>query len=168
MQTDTYGQIIFDEKDLVDLYLHDPNKVLKNVLVSEPINYNSDLDLTNIPSTKIYENLSISVEEFDDKNQSSWNFPDSYKEMDIAKYILDQCKNDEELQRAGKELLLYQEKDMFMLLKYLKYLVDIMRENNIVWGVGRGSSVASFVLFLLGVHKINSLYYDLEIEEFLK
>ncbi len=69
MQTDTYGQIIFDEKDLVDLYLRDPNKVLKNVLVSESINYNSDLDLTNIPSTKIYENLSISVEKFDDKNQ---------------------------------------------------------------------------------------------------
>ena len=57
---------------------------------------------------------------------------------------------------------------MFMLLKYLKYLVDTMRNNNIVWGVGRGSSVASFVLFLIGVHKINSLYYDLPIEEFLK
>jgi len=57
---------------------------------------------------------------------------------------------------------------MFNLLKYLKYLVDTMRDNNIVWGVGRGSSVASFVLFLMGVHKINSLYYDIPIEEFLK
>jgi DNA polymerase III alpha subunit len=57
---------------------------------------------------------------------------------------------------------------MFILLKYLKYLVDTMRENNIVWGVGRGSSVASFVLFLLEVHRINSLYYDLSIDEFLK
>jgi DNA polymerase III alpha subunit len=53
-------------------------------------------------------------------------------------------------------------------LKYLKYLVDIMRDNNIVWGVGRGSSVSSFVLYLIGIHKINSLYYDLSIEEFLK
>jgi DNA polymerase III alpha subunit len=69
---------------------------------------------------------------------------------------------------VGKELLLYQKRDMFVLLQYLKYLVDTMRANNIVWGVGRGSSVASFVLFLLGVHKINSLYYDLPIEEFLK
>jgi len=57
---------------------------------------------------------------------------------------------------------------MFVLLQYLKYLVDIMRKQNIVWGVGRGSSVASFVLFLIGVHKINSLYYDLNIDEFLK
>ena len=79
-----------------------------------------------------------------------------------------QCKTDAELHRAGEELLLYQERDMFILLKYLKYLVDTLRTNNIVWGVGRGSSVASFVLYLIGIHRINSLYYDLPITEFLK
>lgn len=94
--------------------------------------------------------------------------PKEYMDMDIAQFVLDQCTTDAELQRAGKELLMFQERDMFVLLKYLKYLVDTMRQNNIVWGVGRGSSVASFVLFLLGVHRINSLYYDLSIEEFLK
>jgi DNA polymerase III alpha subunit len=94
--------------------------------------------------------------------------PNEYKNFDIAKYVLDQCKTEEEMQRAGQELLLYQEREMFVLLKYLKYLVDTMRNNNIVWGVGRGSSVSSFVLFLIGVHKINSLYYGLDIDEFLK
>jgi DNA polymerase III alpha subunit len=94
--------------------------------------------------------------------------PEQYKTMDIAQYILNQCQGEAELQRAGEELLLFQERDMFVLLRYLKYLVDTMRENNIVWGVGRGSSVASFVLFLLGIHRINSLYYDLSIDEFLK
>jgi DNA polymerase III alpha subunit len=43
-----------------------------------------------------------------------------------------------------------------------------MRDNNIVWGVGRGSSVSSYVLYLLGVHRVNSLYYDLDIHEFLR
>jgi DNA polymerase III alpha subunit len=43
-----------------------------------------------------------------------------------------------------------------------------MRKNNILWGVGRGSSVASFVLYLIGIHRINSLFYNLPIEEFLK
>ena len=64
--------------------------------------------------------------------------------------------------------MLFQEREAFDLLRYLKYLVDTMRKNNIVWGVGRGSSVASYVLYLIGVHKINSMYYDLDIAEFLK
>lgn len=63
---------------------------------------------------------------------------------------------------------MYQDRDAFDLLRYLKYLVDTMRANNVVWGVGRGSSVASFVLYLIGVHKINSLSYDLDPTEFLK
>jgi DNA polymerase III alpha subunit len=88
--------------------------------------------------------------------------------MDIAQWLLDQCQTQEELQRVGKELLLYQERELFSLLKQLKYIVDTWRENNIVWGVGRGSSVASYILYLLGVHKINSIYYDLDIEEFLR
>jgi len=94
--------------------------------------------------------------------------PDEYKELDIAAYVLGLCTQDYELQRVGEELLLFQERDAFNLLRYMKYLVDTLRKNNIVWGVGRGSSVASYVLFLLGVHKINSIYYNLDIEEFLK
>jgi DNA polymerase III alpha subunit len=73
-----------------------------------------------------------------------------------------------ELQRVGTELLLYQERNMFDLLRFLVYIVDVMREQDIVWGVGRGSSVASYVLYLIGVHKIDSLYYDLDIAEFLR
>lgn len=168
MRTDKFGQLIFDEQDILDLYLKDPNRKLNNILVGASVNIPSELELTNIPNSIIYREDDRSLEQFDKSNQDTWHFPEQYKNMDIAQYILNQCKTDEELQRAGKELLLFQERDMFMLLKYLKYLVDTMRANNIVWGVGRGSSVASFVLFLLGVHKINSLYYGLEIEEFLK
>jgi DNA polymerase III alpha subunit len=101
----------------------------------------------------------MSTKEFDEHNQSKWQLPIEYYEMDIAKFVLDQCSNEEELQRAGDELLKFHERNMFRLLQYLKYLVDTMRRNNIVWGVGRGSSVASFVLFLIGIHRINSLYY---------
>ena len=63
---------------------------------------------------------------------------------------------------------MFQERNLFNLLKYLKYLVDTMRDNNVIWGVGRGSSVASYVLYLLGVHRINSMYYDLDPGEFLR
>jgi DNA polymerase III alpha subunit len=74
----------------------------------------------------------------------------------------------EELARVDQELLLFIQHGMFDVLFYLKYLVDTMRENNIVWGVGRGSSVASYVLYLIGVHKIDSIKYKLDINEFLK
>jgi len=57
---------------------------------------------------------------------------------------------------------------MLDLLKWLKYLVDTMRQNNIVWGVGRGSSVSSYVLYMLGVHKIDSLKYNLDFKEFMR
>jgi DNA polymerase III alpha subunit len=94
--------------------------------------------------------------------------PKSYYELDIAQYVINLCDTNEELLRVEEELLLYQKKNLFNLLRYLKYLVDTCRKHNIVWGVGRGSSVASFVLFLIGVHKINSLHYDLPINEFFK
>jgi DNA polymerase III alpha subunit len=115
-----------------------------------------------------YHQITQTVEEFDNTLQKNWHMPQEYKVLDIAKYVLDLCRTDAELQRVGQELLLYQERDLFDLLRYLKYLVDTLRKNNVVWGVGRGSSVASYVLFLIGVHRIDSLYYDLNIDEFLK
>lgn len=168
MITDKYGQQIYSEKDLCDIYLQDPTKTLKNVLVANPIHFFDFLELENKPEIKVYSELNQSIKNFDEVNQSNWLMPKEYLELDIAKYILDLCKTDEELQRVGEELLLYQERDMFNLLRYLKYLVDTMRKHNIVWGVGRGSSTASYILFLLGVHKINSLYYSLDIREFFK
>ena len=63
---------------------------------------------------------------------------------------------------------MFKERDMVDVLIFLKYLVDTMRENNIIWGVGRGSSVASFCLYLIGVHKVNPLKFNLDIKEFLK
>lgn len=168
MNVDKYGQIIFSESDICSLYLQDPSRTLKKVLVDEKITISDNLELSNTPQLITYQPLELSLEDFDSIQTDNWYMPEEYKNFDIAKFVLDQCKNQEELQRAGTELLMFQERDMFMLLRYLKFLVDTMRKNNIVWGVGRGSSVASFVLFLIGIHKINSLYYELSISEFLK
>lgn len=169
MRTDIYGQQIYTENDLVDIYLS--NTEFNNsgkILVDSDISFDANLELSNIPNLVQYIIQDKTVQEFDEICRNDWFMPEEYKNFDVAKYVLNLCQTDEELQRVGKELLLYHERDMFVLLQYLKYLVDTMRANNIVWGVGRGSCVASFVLFLLGVHKINSLYYDLPIEEFLK
>ena len=168
MKTDLYGQLIFNQNDLCELFLQDPTRTITNALVDTSIEFNGFLSLENTPKLTQYQDPKILVEEFDRINQSTWHMPKEYHELDIAKWVLDQCKNEAELQRAGDELIKFQERNMFVLLQYLKYLVDTMRKNNIVWGVGRGSSVASFVLFLIGIHRINSLYYQLDIGEFLK
>lgn len=168
MINDEFGQQIYSEQDLCDLFMTNPDIKLKNVLIDSAISFNNNLNLSYVPTLVEYTTEAMSVENFDKIQQNTWHIPDEYLNFDIAKFVLDQCSSEEELQRAGEELLLYQERGMFIVLKYLKYLVDLMRKNNILWGVGRGSSVSSFVLYLIGVHKINSLYYDLSIDEFLK
>ena len=170
MITNIYGQPVYTEQDLFDLCMTQPNfDFNSNILVEKKISFDPALELTNIP-TLIEEliDLPLTVPEFDKVLREHWMMPDEYKNLDIAKYVLDQCTHEEEMQRVGKELLMYQKRDLFPLLQYMKYLVDLMRENKIEWGVGRGSSVSSFVLFLIGIHRINSLHYDLDIEEFLK
>ena len=168
MQTDKYGQQIYNEIDLCGLMLKDPSRSIKRALVNQKIEFADILSIQNIPNLIQYVDPKITIEEFDLKKQARWHMPTEYSSMDIAKWVLEQCKDEAELQRAGDELLKYHERDMFVLLQYLKYLVDTMRKHNIVWGVGRGSSVSSFVLYLIGIHRINSLFYNLSIDEFLK
>lgn len=168
MYQNKFGELVFTESDICELYLKDPEKKYKSFVCNDFNTFPKDLTLETVPKILPETDNNISVQTFDIQNQNKWLMPTHYYEMDIAQFVLDQCKNDAELQRAGQELLMFQERDMFNLLKYLKYLVDVMKENNIVYGVGRGSSVSSFVLYLIGIHRINSLYYDLSIEEFLK
>jgi hypothetical protein len=143
---------------------------LKNVYVDEVDQYNQSqaVNADKIP------NLSLMADHIDDsalwdrQNQNSWFMPEEYKNFEIVGFLLNQTTNEEEYQRVVEELELFYQYDMIDLLKYIKYLVDTMRSNNILWGVGRGSSVASYILYLIGVHKINSLKFRLDIREFLK
>ena len=175
MNYSRFGEAYCTDEDLVDILYQQPDIDLTKFYVTDPGQYNQSREHTHshdLPILKRYIPVDykddLPLELFDSVQQSKWTMPVEYKELDIAKWVLDRCKTQEELQRVGKELLLYQERNLFDLLRQLKYVIDVWRSNNIVWGVGRGSSVASYVLYLLGVHKINSIYYDLDIEEFLR
>jgi DNA polymerase III alpha subunit len=168
MRNDIYGRQVLTENDLCEAYLRNSDSRIKNAAVANLVHFSNILEIKNLPSLVQHQELTIPVDKFDDQMQSNWFIPDEYKNLDIAKYVLDLCQSDAELQRVGEELILFQERDLFPLLKYCKYLVDTMRQHNVVWGVGRGSSVSSYVLFLIGIHRINSLHYDLSIDEFLK
>jgi hypothetical protein len=173
MIQDKFGQLIFSESDIVDLVMQGRDiNTLKNMLVDASVDLEkAALLLDCVPDFVTYNasiNNDLTVEEFDRKRQKTWHMPSEYQQLDIAQYILDRCKTDAELQRCGQELLMYQERDLFDLLRFLKYLVDTMTEHQVIWGVGRGSSVASYVLYKLGVHRIDSMFYDLDVGEFLR
>lgn len=172
MKTDTYGQMIFSEDDLMNLYLqgHDLG-MLNRLLVDSTVDLETAAQiLDNVPAFVRYDELAQkqTLEEWDHRCQANWYMPEEYRQLDIAAHVLDLCRSDAELQRCGHELMLFQERGLFDLLRYLKYLVDVMSENRLIWGVGRGSSVASYVLYKLGVHKIDSMFYELDPEEFLR
>ena len=53
------------------------------------------------------------------------------------------------------------------LLVVLNRMVDKMKDDGIVWS-GRGSSCSSYVLYLIGVHDVNPIKYDIDFTEFTK
>jgi len=152
-----FGEIVYNIEDVVDLIMK--QQTTAGITVDGTV---------QLEDTSPETDISLSVDEYDMMNQRNWLMPEEYKQMDIAQHVIDLCKTDAEIQRAGQELLLFQERNLFNLLKYLKYLVDTMKSNDVIWGVGRGSSVASYVLYILGVHRIDSMYYDLDPGEFLR
>jgi hypothetical protein len=173
MKQNKFGELVFSEDDVCDLLMQGQSiDSLKNLVVDPGINIEDLVMHVERPDSLLTwtfpYNQETSVPEFHAAHQLMWHMPEEYKKLDIAEHVLGLCKSEAELQRCGEELLLYQERDLFDLLRYLKYLVDVMTTNRVIWGVGRGSSVASYILYKLGVHRIDSLYYKLDCHEFLR
>jgi DNA polymerase III alpha subunit len=125
------------------------------------------MEAQGLPTLQKYIPIDVDTKTFDGVCQSEWFMPEKYKTLNVRDYLSLRCPV-LNLKRMAEELEAYEQRDMINLLRYMIYLVDFMRENNIVWGVGRGSSVASYVLYLIGVHKIDSLKYNLDWREFLR
>ena len=107
---------------------------------------------------------------------TSWNLPDKYKKLSIQDYLFDKHieltigLSTKEIEKRDcrliSELTKYQELNQISLLRTIIYIVDILTEQDIVYGVGRGSSVSSYVLYVIGIHDVDSYYYDLDINDF--
>lgn len=168
---DKFGQPYISTTELSDLLYDNPELDISNISVIDPEIYNNAVKqfYLDYPKLKAYQPITnISIEEFDQTNQANWFMPKQYQDLDISTYVLNLCKTDRERERVKIELDLFQKYKFEQVLRYLLYLVDSLKRNQIVWGIGRGSSVASYVLYLIGVHKINSLEFNLDIHEFLK
>ncbi len=99
---------------------------------------------------------------------NEWNIPDEYATLDLDIYFAKKVNSVEEALRVAEELSLFRERGLEPMLRFMIYLVQVMKDNKIVWGVGRGSSVSSFLLYLVGLHQINPIKYNLDIKEFIR
>ena len=171
MKTDDLGIPRFSNRDLVDMiYSGHADKV--HVVLCDANDdvdrFNAAMEEQGLNKLQKYIPLDVDQKTFDGVCQSEWFMPDEYKTLNVHNYVLTKCTTQDETARAAEELAEFEGRGMMNLLQYMIYLVDFMRENDIVWGVGRGSSVASYVLYLIAVHRINSIQYGLDWREFLR
>ena len=175
MKTDELGIPRFSNRDLVNMIYSGHVDKCHVVLCEEHDDvdkFNTAMEEQGLDKLQKYIPLDVDEKTFDGALQSEWFMPDEYKDINVFKYVLGKaetpCEEIPHQERIWEELREYEARGMLDLLRYMIYLVDFMRENDIVWGVGRGSSVASYVLYLIGVHKIDSIKYELDWREFLR
>ena len=99
---------------------------------------------------------------------ATWFIPEEFRNIAVREQLLAMCERDAEIARVNQEMDMFEARGLVPVLRLMFFLVDHCRRHGIVWGVGRGSSVASYCLFLIGVHKCDSLHHNLDITEFLR
>lgn len=178
MHTNNVGEVVIDENDAV-------SGLLKGKRIKSAVSIDTAWAEQYNKSIKVFESgakLDYSTEHTGSTEQyvldcidsKNWNMPEEYKslnvelELDSRLQELGHGPDSLQRQRVTTEYSMYKERNLIPVLQFLIYLVDVAKENNIVLGVGRGSSVASYILYLLGIHKVDSLAYNLDIKEFLK
>lgn len=108
------------------------------------------------------------------KIDDTFNIPESYKNINLGKYMLNKLKERKgrttkvHILRIKEELDLFVEKGMEDVLRLAIYIVDTLREKDVVWGPGRGSACCSFLLYLIELHDIDSVNFELDVNEFLR
>lgn len=164
------GETVFDGDKIYEL-LYQGKHINYEVTDSNDIDlYNQIMEKYGLIDKKI-ETYTYTTKDFDDfhsERQQEWSMPIGYLNIDLLEYFSNKNLTDIEMERVSVELSYFEKYNCSDVLRFLIYLVDVMRKHKIVWGVGRGSSVSSFCLYLIGIHKINSIKYGLELEEFFK
>ncbi len=148
-----------------------------------------NIDIGSIAVTEVDANVSkfnklsptkvgLKTEVDAEKISFDWNIPDGYKSLDVEQYVMNEAAKklsrysgidlDKRLNRLKEELKEYKSRDLFPVVQTLIYIIDQFKNNNIVWGVGRGSSCASYVLYILDVHSVDVIKYNIPLIEFFK
>jgi DNA polymerase-3 subunit alpha len=169
MKIDKFGVPYFSSDDVISALYQDKLDAVKNMFLEdspEAKKFNEVTKELGLDGLRIHNESNASIKEFDEVLQSQWFMPDKYKNIDVRALCIERYP--EYADRINEEMNEFDGRELLPLLRFLVYLVDFMREEKVVWGVGRGSSVASMVLFIIGIHKINPIQYGLDWREFLR
>lgn len=163
---DEKGNIVYFDDALIEL-------LYKGIKPEEAL-YPKDDEEVKLFNEFAYENFDDDKYMFPDKlktieeRKHDWFYPKSYDEIVLEDYFLNLCNNDIEKDRVKLELKMFLERDMEKFLRFCIYFSDMIKKNNWVVGVGRGSSCASLCLHLINIHMVDPIKYNLDIKEFLK
>lgn len=169
-KVDDYGNVVFEVKDLyplirkgfevTDFLIQDSPEVQQLVSVAKMLD-NAEV----IP--RIYVEPTEPLDAYMSVLRTQWLIPNEFKQLNVVEFLVNKCQREEEINRIVQEMAVFQKYELEDMLRSLIYLVDTFRKNKVVWGVGRGSSVSSYVLYLIGIHRVDSLKYELDFAEFL-
>jgi DNA polymerase III alpha subunit len=159
-EVDAHGTVCVTDQGIVELAYQDR---LDSLFEWQNLNSKSEYEHTS----RMLDNLPFQLRSQNLRDRS-WFTPREYQEIDLADYVLSRCSNSDQILRAQEELAIVAQLEATPIFLHLIYLVDHWRSRNLVWGVGRGSSVSCFLLYVIGINKINPLDYELDHKEFFK
>lgn len=171
MRLDEYGYPIFEDEDVLDFIYENPDK-LDSIKFNDIITEN-----TNKKAKLLVGILPQDIEAFDESLQTAFLSEADFSThvdygvqayLNVKDRIFAMAQTAEEAGRMEIEFREFERRGMQKMILALNDMVLKMRMNDVVWGVGRGSSVASYVLYKIGVHRIDSLKYNLDHREFFK
>lgn len=177
MITNEYGQVFFSVDEITEYMYSDITNMI-NYLddTAEIEKWNQHCKHFEIETVTQEPVLQTDVKQYHQILSQNWVTPEPYNSIDINKILIDRM---ELLEIATPEYTTYltQEIEHWYTLfpqgpedlwKFLHYMIETCKEHDIVTGVGRGSSVSSLVLYLLDVHCVDPVKYNLNYKEFLR
>lgn len=159
------GYVVWEHNGIISLIsegklnqLQDNNLFPDTILVQEYNKYSE----VKLP-TKV-DNLKYS------ERKDNWFLGKEYQIFDLRTYF-NLLNEDGEIgrKRIDEELKEYDSHNMNTFLRFCIKLGDFIKNHpDLLLGVGRGSSVSSYLLYLLKIHLVNPIKYDIPVSEFLK
>lgn len=171
LKVNEYGQAILTSDSLRQLLLQGKNISHLIVEIDDDIRLFTEYQKELLDDTVVFLQdtpKNLTTEQFHTQCSEQWLFPSAYQTLDVKKWLIEKCSTQTQIDRVNEEYKLYEARDLIMLLRLFIYLIDYLRKNKFIWGVGRGSSVSSYILYLIGVHRVDSIKYGLDINDYLK